>query len=100
MFLQINAQNYFKNIQYSNEKIVFEPPKKGDEEISHYNKLLKNWAKRQYFVLKEITDEDIKNGEPNFNQFLNCSIKERRKPDESPVNIFSKLQGNCIYLPK
>ncbi len=98
--LSVETQNYFKNIQYSNEKIVFEPPKKGDEEISHYNKLLKNWAKRQYFVLKEITDEDIKNGEPNFNQFLNCSIKERRKPDESPVNIFSKLQGNCIYLPK
>ena len=98
--LSEQTRTYLKNVHYSGGKIAFEPPKKDEDEIEHYNNLLKNWSKRQYFVLKEITDEDIKNGIPDFNQFLNCSIKERRKLGEAPVNIFSGLQGNCIYLPK
>ena len=53
-----------------------------------YNILLKNWSDRKYFVLKDITEEDCKPGEPDFRKYLNCSIKELNETKKKYENIF------------
>lgn len=95
------TQNEFRNMKQSNgKKSYFEPSKskKVKTEIEGYNIALKNWSKRKYFVLKDITADDIKPGEPDFRQYINCSIKMWNEAEQQLENIF-KPRDVFVNLP-
>lgn len=95
-------------------KPVYKFGQKPNEETEneYYNKKLKYFIDRKYFVLEDIKQEDIDLGkEPDFYKYINCSIKENRIDEEKPVNIFTgeKSKKNdkkrskahpFVYLPK
>ena len=102
--LSETTKEYLRNLKKSNGKENYfkldkkKLPKKVKNEKDGYNLLLKNWSDRKYFVLKDITEEDCKPGEPDFREYLNCSIKEWNETEHQVKNIFKKQQ-NVVNLP-